>query len=152
MLTVGVRAPDFELKTSQGYVHKLSDYKAKTVVLYFYPKDDTPGCTKEACNFKDNIKLFQAKNAVIIGISADDEESHEKFKKKYDLPFTLLADTEKKVIKEYGVWQEKSMYGKKYMGIVRTTFIIDKNRVIRRIFEKVKPENHWAEVLEVIKK
>src|SRR5437660_1004721 len=125
MPAIGDKAPDFTLKDDQGKDVSLGDFKGKTVVLYFYPKDDTPGCTTEACGFRDDEKKFQKKNTVILGVSADEVASHGKFKTKYKLPFPLLSDPEKKTIQAYGVWKEKSMYGKKYMGIERTTFIID---------------------------
>lgn len=145
MLKEGDKSPDFSLKDAEGKVHKLSDYKGK-VVLYFYPKDDTPGCTKEACNFRDNFSEIK-KKAVILGVSPDSQESHKKFQKKYTLPFTLLADTEKEVVNKYGVWKEKIFMGKKYMGIERTTFILN-NGKIEKIFPKVKPDEHVKEVLE----
>ena len=147
MLNEGSKAPDFSLKNSNEKIHKLSDYKGK-IVLYFYPKDDTPGCTKEACNFRDSFSEIK-KKAVILGISADSSDSHKKFQEKYSLPFTLLADIEKEVVQKYGVWKEKNMYGRKYMGIERTTFIIN-NGKIEKIFHKVKPEEHIKEVLEIL--
>ena len=147
MIKEGNKAPDFSLKDSEGRVHKLSDYKGK-IILYFYPKDDTPGCTKEACNFRDNFSEIK-KKAVIFGVSIDSPDSHKKFQEKYSLPFTLLADTEKEVVQKYGVWKEKNMYGKKYMGIERTTFIIN-NGKIEKIFHKVKPDEHVKEVLGVL--
>src|SRR5437016_4949774 len=124
MLSVGDPAPDFKLKDDGGNEVRLNDLKGKKVVLYFYPKDDTPGCTTEACSFRDDLKKFKAKNAVVLGVSADSMESHAKFKQKFKLPFPLLSDPEKKMLEAYGVWKEKSMYGRKYMGIERTTFII----------------------------
>jgi len=150
MLIEGQKAPAFSLPDSQGKFHKLSDYKGRKVVLYFYPKDDTPGCTKEACSFRDDFAKYSAKNAVIIGISADKADSHTKFKEKFGLPFILLSDTDKKVIKDYGAWQEKSMYGKKFMGIQRTTFIIDENRKIIKIFPKVSVDGHSYEILSIM--
>ena len=148
----GKPAPDFSLPATGGKEFKLSDYQGKkNVVVYFYPKDDTPGCTKEACDFRDSYKKFEKADAVILGVSADPDSSHEKFRKKYGLPFILLSDETKEVIKKYGVWKEKSMYGKKYMGIERTTFIIDKEGKIRKIFPKVKVESHWEEVLAALK-
>jgi peroxiredoxin Q/BCP len=148
MVKVGKKAPDFSLADQNGIKHKLSDYQGKPVVLYFYPKDDTPGCTKEACSFRDSYAEFREAGIEVIGISVDDEESHEKFREKYNLPFTLLADTEQKVVEDYGVWVEKNNYGKKYWGTARMTFLIDKDGRIIHIFEKVKPEDHAQEVLE----
>jgi peroxiredoxin Q/BCP len=150
-LKVGDKAPSFKLKNQDGETISLSDLKGKAVVLYFYPKDDTSGCTKEACNFRDEFPKFGKMNAEIIGISADSVESHKKFAKKYGLPFNLLSDEKKDTLEKYGVWQEKSMYGKKYMGIVRTTFIIDSSGKITKIFPKVKVDNHNEEVMEALK-
>jgi len=147
MLTEGAKAPDFTLQDDAGATVSLKDFKGKTVVLYFYPKDDTPGCTKEACDFRDNEKKFKKQNTVILGVSADSTESHAKFKKKFDLPFSLLSDPGKKVIQSYGVWKEKSMYGKKYMGIERTTFVIDPNGNIAKIYPKVSVTDHIETVL-----
>lgn len=145
MLKEGQKAPEFELMDSFGKVHKLSQYKGKKVILYFYPKDDTPGCTKEACNFRDGISLF--KNATIIGISSDSIESHKRFADKYKLPFILLSDPKKETIKKYGVLKEKSMFGNTFLGIVRSTFIIDEKGNIKKIFEKVEVDGHDKEVL-----
>ena len=131
MLKPGDPAPDFKLMSDEGKEVSLKDLRGKKVVLYFYPKDDTSGCTKEACSFRDNIKLFEKKNAVIIGVSKDSVKSHKKFKNKFDLNFPLLSDETKEMIGAYGVWKEKSMYGKKYMGIERTTFIIDEKGKIK---------------------
>jgi peroxiredoxin Q/BCP len=150
-LKVGDKAPSFKLKNQDGETISLSDLKGKPIVLYFYPKDDTSGCTKEACNFRDEFPKFGKMKAEIIGISADSIESHKKFAEKYKLPFNLLSDVKKEVIEKYGVWQEKSMYGKKYMGIVRTTFIIDASGKIGKIFPKVKVDNHNKEVMEALK-
>src|SRR4030095_245967 len=147
MLKAGDKATYFKLIADNGETVSLKDYKGKKVVLYFYPKDMTTGCTAESCDFRDNIKKIEKKNAIVIGISADDIKSHAKFKEKYKLPFTLLSDETKKVLKAYGVWQEKSMYGRKYMGIVRTTFVIDEKGKIEKVFEKVKVEGHVDEVL-----
>jgi len=147
MLKIGDKAPDFKLKSDVGETINLKDYKGKKVILYFYPKDMTSGCTKEACDFRDNIKKFEKKNAVVIGVSADNTASHQKFKDKYDLPFTLLSDETKKMLTDYGVWQEKSMYGRKYMGIARTTFVIDEKGKIEKVFEKVKVDGHIDEIL-----
>lgn len=147
MLKVGDKAPDFSLVADNGEKVSLKDYKGKKVVLYFYPKDMTSGCTQEACDFRDNIKRIEKKNAVVIGVSPDDTKSHNKFKDKYELPFTLLSDETKTMLKDYGVWQEKSMYGRKYMGVVRTTFIIDEKGKIEKIYEKVKVPGHIDEIL-----
>lgn len=148
MPEAGQIAPDFTLTDENGDSHTLSDYQGKTVLLYFYPKDDTSGCTTEACNFRDDYSAYQEANVVILGVSADDEKSHLKFKTKYDLPFTLLADVEKQVVNLYGVWGIKKMYGKEYEGIYRTTFLIDETGKIIKVFEKVKPANHSEEILE----
>jgi peroxiredoxin Q/BCP len=150
MPEVGQKAPTFELKDQTGKTHKLSDYKGKWVVLYFYPKDETPGCTKEACSFRDNIGAVQKKNAVVLGVSADDVASHDKFAKKLDLNFPLLADPERKVVEPYGVWVEKSNYGRKYMGIQRATFLIDPHGVIGKVWPKVSLDGHTEEVLAAI--
>lgn len=151
MVEEGKKAPDFTLPDQNGEKVKLSDLKGKYVVLYFYPKDDTPGCTKEACNFRDSFPKFDKTDAVILGVSPDSVASHKKFAEKYKLPFQLLADEDKKVVEKYGVWKEKSMYGKKYMGVERTTFIIDPEGKIKKIFPKVKVDNHHKEVLEALK-
>ena len=150
-IKVGDKAPSFKLKNQDGKTISLSVLKGKPIVLYFYPKDDTSGCTKEACNFRDEFPKFGKMKAEIIGISSDSVESHKKFAQKYKLPFNLLSDEKKEVIEKYGVWQEKSMYGKKYMGIVRTTFIIDASGKIGKIFPKVKVDNHNKEVMEALK-
>ncbi len=150
-LNVGDKAPSFKLKNQDAKVISLADFKGKPVVLYFYPKDDTSGCTKEACNFRDEFPKFGKMKAEIIGVSADSVESHKKFADKYKLPFNLLSDEKKEVVEKYGVWQEKSMYGKKYMGIVRTTFIIDASGKISKIFPKVKVEEHNKEVMDALK-
>lgn len=150
-LESGDKAPSFKLKNQDGKTISLADLKGKPVVLYFYPKDDTPGCTKEACNFRDEFPIFGKLKAEIIGVSIDSVESHKKFAVKYKLPFNLLADDKKEVVEKYGVWQEKSMYGKKYMGIVRTTFIIDADGKISKIFPKVKVDDHNKEVMEALK-
>ena len=150
-LKVGDKAPAFKLKNQDGETISLSNLKGKPVVLYFYPKDDTSGCTKEACNFRDEFPKFGKMKAEIVGVSADSVESHKKFAEKYKLPFNLLSDEKKEVLEKYGVWQEKSMYGKKYMGIVRTTLIIDSVGKIQKIFPKVKVDNHNKEVIEALK-
>ena len=146
-LKAGDRAPDFKLPAGDGGEISLSALKGKRVVLYFYPKDDTSGCTKEACSFRDEIKKFEKKNSVIIGVSIDSAASHKKFADKYELPFALASDEKKELVKKYGVWREKSMYGRKYMGIERTTFVIDEEGKIAQIFRKVKVEGHTDEVL-----
>ena len=150
-LKVGDKAPSFKLKNQDAKTISLSDFKGKPVVLYFYPKDDTSGCTKEACNFRDEFPKFGKLKAEIIGVSADSVESHKKFAQKYKLPFNLLSDEKKEVLEKYGVWQEKSMYGRKYMGIVRTTVIIDSSGKISNIFPKVKVDVHNKEVIEALK-
>ncbi len=146
MPTIGRSAPAFTLDTDTGERLSLKDLKGKPVVLYFYPKDDTSGCTTEACEFRDAFPRFRKANAVILGVSPDSVKSHQKFKAKYDLLFTLLSDPEHMVAEQYGVWKEKSMYGRKYMGIERTTFIIDAAGKLAKIFAKVKPAGHAAEV------
>ncbi len=148
MLSAGDNAPDFNLMSDDGKNFSLKYLKGKKVILFFYPKDDTSGCTAEACSFRDNIKIIEKQNAVVIGVSKDNTLSHQKFKKKYDLPFTLLSDENLDMIKNYGVWKEKSMYGKKYMGIERTTFIIDEEGRIINIYNKVKVEGHTEEILK----
>ena len=150
-LKVGDKAPSFKLKNQDGKIISSSDFKGKPIVLYFYPKDDTSGCTKEACNFRDEFPKFGKMKAEIIGVSADSVESHKKFATKYKLPFNLLTDEKKEILEKYGVWQEKSMYGRKYMGIVRTTFIIDSSGKISNIFPKVKVDKHNQEVMEALK-
>jgi peroxiredoxin Q/BCP len=149
-LKVGQKAPDFTVLNDSGEKVKLSDFKGKKVVLYFYPKDDTPGCTKEACAFRDGIQEIKKRGAVVVGVSVDPVESHQKFKTKFNLNFPLLADTDKKMVEAYGTWKEKSMYGKKYMGVERTTFIIDEQGKISHIFPKVKVDEHYEEVLEAL--
>lgn len=150
-LKVGDKAPAFKLKNQDGEIISLSDLKGKPVVLYFYPKDDTPGCTKEACNFRDEFPKFGKLKAEIIGISTDSVESHKKFADKYKLPFNLLADEKKEIVENYSVWKEKNMYGRKYMGIERTTFIIHANGKISKIFPKVKVDDHNKEVMDALK-
>ncbi len=150
MLKPGDKAPEFSLTSDEGKKVSLKDLKGKKVILYFYPKDDTSGCTAEACSFRDNIKLIEKKNAVVIGVSKDNTVSHQKFKKKYSLPFTLLSDENLDMLKDYEVWKEKSMYGKKYMGIERTTYIIDEKGKIQDIFNKVKVQGHTEELLKKI--
>ena len=150
MIKEGNKAPEFSGKNQDGKSVKLSSFKGKkNIVLYFYPKDMTPGCTTEACNFKDQFKKFEA--SVILGVSIDPPKRHRKFIDKYDLPFELIADENKKIVNKYGVWREKKLYGKTFMGIVRSTFIIDKNGVIQKIFSKVKVKGHVDEVLGILK-
>lgn len=149
-IAAGQPAPDFTLPTETGDMLTLSSLRGQWVVLYAYPKDDTSGCTTESCEFRDAFPRFGTKNAVILGISPDGVKSHLKFKTKYDLPFTLVADEEKVALQAYDVWKEKSMYGKKYMGVERTTFVIDPAGTIAKVFEKVKPAGHAAEVEAVI--
>lgn len=150
MLKVGQKAPSFKLNDQNGKPVSLKDFAGQTVVLYFYPKDLTSGCTQQACDFRDQFAAFRKKKAVILGVSKDDEKRHTKFIATHDLPFTLLADVDAKVCDAYGVWKEKSMYGRKYMGIVRTTFVIDGAGKIAEIFEKVKVPGHVAAVLETV--
>jgi thioredoxin-dependent peroxiredoxin len=152
MPEVGSKAPQFTLESQDGKKVSLKDLAGKKVVLYFYPKDDTPGCTKEACSFTDNFAKFKKEGAVVLGVSADSVDSHKKFEKKYDLGITLLSDPQKEVINKYGVWKEKNMYGRKMMGIERTTFLIDGDGKIARIFPKVKVDGHSEKVLEELKK
>ncbi len=147
MLEAGMKAPDFSLPDKDGNTVSLSDFAGKKVVLYFYPKDNTPGCTRQACAFAGLYKEFMAKNTVVIGISKDSAASHIKFAEKYDLPFILLADTELDAIKKYGVWQEKKLYGKASWGVVRTTFVIGEDGKIEKIMPKVKPDTNAAEIL-----
>jgi peroxiredoxin Q/BCP len=148
----GTMAPDFTLDTDAGTPLTLSSLRGRPVVLFFYPKDDTPGCTIESCEFRDLLPRFQGVNAEVLGISPDDVKSHVKFRKKFDLPYPLLADVGHPVAELYGVWQEKSMMGRKYMGNARTTFVIDREGRIAKVFEKVSPLGHAAEVAEVVAK
>jgi peroxiredoxin Q/BCP len=150
-LQPGDKAPAFKLADETGKPVSLSDFKGKQVVLYFYPKDSTPGCTTEACDFRDNLNRIAKTGAVVLGVSADSSESHRKFKEKQGLNFPLLSDPDKKAIEAYGVWQEKSLYGRKFMGIVRSTFIIDGKGSIAKVFPKVKVAGHVDEVLEALK-
>jgi peroxiredoxin Q/BCP len=147
-LQVGDAAPQFTTKDQDGKAVSLSDFKGKKVVLYFYPNDMTPGCTAEACSLRDNYKVLQKQGYVVLGISSNDEKSHRKFIEKEQLPFSLLADTDKSVHEKYGTWGEKSMYGRKYMGTLRVTFVIDEKGVIREIIEKVDTKNHASQILD----
>lgn len=150
MLQEGNPAPDFTLEDDTGRKVRLSSFRGKSVVVYFYPKDDTPGCTKEACGFRDAFDQFLAKGAVVIGISPDKPASHAMFKAKYGLPFMLLADPEATVLKPWGAWGEKSMYGKKYEGVLRSTVLIGTDGIIKKIFPKVSPEGHALEILAML--
>ena len=147
MLSIGTMAPDFTLPDQNGANHSLSDYRGQKVILYFYPKDNTAGCTRQACGFKDLMPQFREKGAVILGVSKDSVASHKRFEEKYGLPFTLLSDVEKTVIQAYDVWKEKKNYGKVSMGVVRTTYLIDENGVIIRAFDKVKAADNPAQML-----
>lgn len=150
-LSPGFLAPDFALLDQDGKMHTLSDYHGRWVLLYFYPKDDTPGCTKEACMLRDAFPRFEGTHAEVFGVSKDSVASHKKFAEKYDLPFPLLSDVEGSVVEAYGVWQEKTFMGKTHMGIVRSSFLIDPDGIIRKVYEAVKPEVHAEEVLEDLK-
>ena len=147
MLNVGTAAPDFTLPDQNGQTHSLSNYRGQKVILYFYPKDNTAGCTKQACNFKELMPQFREKGAVILGVSKDSVASHKRFEEKFGLPFTLLSDEDKAVIQAYDVWKEKKNYGKVSMGVVRTTYLIDENGVIVRAFDKVKAADNPAQML-----
>ena len=149
-IPVGSDAPDFTLEDESGTPRRLSEYRGSPVVLYFYPKDDTPGCTKEACNFRDDYSAYQQAGVVVLGVSPDNVKSHAKFKTKYELPFTLLADEGHQVCLQYAVWGPKKFMGKDYEGVLRTTFLIDAQGKIARVFENVKPEQHSAEILEAL--
>jgi peroxiredoxin Q/BCP len=146
----GKPAPDFELRSDSGESVKLSDLRGKQVGLYFYPKDDTPGCTTQACGIRDAYGEFEREGAVVLGVSPDDERAHAKFKKKFELPFTLLADTDHGVADEYGVWVEKKYMGKTYMGVDRSTFVIDADGTVKRVLRKVKPDTHADDVLAAL--
>lgn len=150
MLEVGSLAPDFSLPDENGEIHKLSDYRGQKVILYFYPKDNTAGCTKQACGFKDRYPLIQEKGAVVLGISKDSVRAHKNFKTKYDLPFTLLSDPEHQVIEMYDVWKEKKNYGRVYLGIVRSTYLIDEKGIIVKALEKVKPDQNPQDMVDVL--
>lgn len=149
-LKVGDKAPAFSLKNTEGKTVKLADYKGKKVVLYFYPKDDTPGCTKEACGFRDDFSALRERGVEVIGVSGDNQKSHQKFTEKYSLPFTLLSDPDHSVMEKYGAWGEKNMYGKIVQGVLRSTFVIDEQGKIAHIFRKVKTDTHSQDVLKVI--
>lgn len=146
----GEKAPDFTAKNQNGEEISLSDYKGKNVILYFYPKDDTPGCTAEACSFRDNYQSLLQQGFEVIGVSTDDEKSHKKFESKYNLPFALIADSEKKIVEDYGVWVEKNMYGKTYMGTARTTFLIGTDGIIKNIIRKVDTQNSSQQILDLL--
>jgi len=150
MVSEGSPAPDFELASSTGERVKLSDFRGRPVVLYFYPKDDTPGCTTQACGIRDAYDEFERAGAVVLGISPDDERSHAKFKEKYDLPFTLLADTDHAVADEYGVWGEKSYMGRTYLGVKRSTFVVDADGTVAKVMHDVKPATHADDVLATL--
>lgn len=150
-LKEGMAAPGFEGVDQNGKLVKMSDFRGKKIVLYFYPKDNTPGCTTEACNLRDNYNAFLKKGFTVIGVSVDDVKSHNKFAEKFSLPFPLIADTGMKIVNDYGVWQEKSMYGKKYMGTVRTTFIIDEKGIIEKVISKVETKSHSEQIFGLYK-
>ncbi len=151
MLRLKDKAPDFELRDTYGNKVKLSNFKGENIILYFYPRDLTPSCTLEACNFRDDYEKYKKKNIVILGVSSDDEKLHKKFTEKHNLPFTLLCDINKEVSKKYGVYKKKKFLGKEFMGIERTTFLIDKEGKIKHISPKVKVQNHSKEILELLK-
>ena len=150
MLTEGIKAPDFTLNDKDGNAVSLADFKGRKVVLYFYPKDNTPGCSRQACAFAAAYGDFRKNNAAVSGISKDSEASHRRFAEKYNLPFIILSDPELTAIKAYGVWQEKKLYGKVSMGVVRTTYVIDENGIIEKVMPKVKPDTNAAEILEYL--
>lgn len=150
VLKVGDKAPDFIGKTQNGEDIKLQDFKGEKLILYFYPKDNTPGCTAEACDLRDNYNMWLSKGFKVLGVSPDSEKSHQKFIEKYDLPFDLISDTEKVILKAYGAWGEKKMYGKTYEGVLRTTYVIDENGVIEQVFTKVKTKEHTEQILSQI--
>ena len=151
IIEVGQQAPDFMLSDENGQIPHLSDYQGKYVLLYFYPKDDTPGCTKEACNFRDDYSQYDDANVIILGVSPDSPQSHAKFKSKYNLPFTLLADEDHKVCELFGVWGPKKSFGKEYEGVHRTTYLINPDGRIQKVYKKVSPANHSVEVLEELR-
>jgi thioredoxin-dependent peroxiredoxin len=150
-IAAGIQAPEFSLLDDSKVMRRLSDFHGRPVVLYFYPKDDTPGCTTEACNFRDDYSAYVTADIVVLGVSPDSVQSHEKFKKKFSLPFPLLADEEHKVCDLYGVWGPKKFIGRDYEGVLRTTFVIDSNGRVAKVFENVRPSEHSAEVLDAVK-
>ena len=149
-LKEGDKAPEFTAKDQNGKTVSLADYRGKNVILYFYPKDDTPGCTAEACSFRDNYQSMLSKGFEVIGVSTDNEKSHKKFVNKYSLPFTLIADDDKSIVEAYGLWVEKNMYGRKYMGTARTTFIIDADGIIKKVIDKVDTKNSSQQVIDLL--
>lgn len=149
-ISAGGQAPDFTLPDDEGRMHTLSEYRGKPVVLYFYPKDNTSGCTKEACGFRDDYSAYQDAGVIILGVSPDSSKSHANFRTKYELPFILLADPDREVLKKYGAWGLKKLYGREYEGVLRTTFLIGEDGNILKVFEKVKPANHSAEILAAL--
>ena len=151
MIKENEKAPQFELKDQDGKLVRLQDFAGKPLVLYFYPRDNTPGCTTEACNFRDDYSAYQELGVEIVGVSTDDETSHTKFITKFELPFTLLADVDHKVCEAYGVWGKKKNYGREYFGVMRTTFLIDRDGKVVKVFEGVKPADHSAEVITAVK-
>lgn len=151
-LEVGMTAPDFALADKDGIVRRLTDFRGQTVVVYFYPKDDTPGCTRQACAFRDSFAALRSLNAVVIGISKDSVESHARFAEKYVLPFILCADPERTAIEAYGVWREKTNFGKTTMGVVRSTFVIDPDGVVARIFPRAKPDTNAQQIVDFLSK
>jgi peroxiredoxin Q/BCP len=150
-LTKNTKAPTFTGKDQNGKSVSLADFKGKKVVLYFYPEDDTPTCTVEACNLRDNFSLLKKNGFIVLGVSPDEDKKHKKFETKYNLPFTLIADTDHKIIDKYGVWGEKQLFGRKYMGLIRTTFLIDEKGIIKKIFLKPNSKEHTQEILEAWK-
>lgn len=151
-LQIGDKAPTIEAKNQNGELIRLTDFLGKKVILYFYPKDNTPGCTTEACNFRDNYQSLRNDGFEVIGVSIDNEQSHQKFISKFDLPFNLLADDDQKIVNDYGVWVEKNMYGRKYMGTARTTFVIDEQGIIQHIIKKVDNKNASQQIRDLIRK
>jgi peroxiredoxin Q/BCP len=150
MISENQQAPEFELETDEGKKVKLSDFRGQKVILYFYPKDDTPGCTTQACDLRDHIQEIDSRGAVVLGVSPDDVASHKKFKEKYGLNFTLLADVDHEVAAQYGVWKEKNLYGRKTMGVERTSFVIDEKGNIAKVLPRVKPADHVGQILELV--
>ena len=150
LLEVGDRAPEFSAVDQYGMAASLEDFRGKKFVLYFYPKDDTPGCTKEACSFRDNFAAFRRRRVEVLGVSVDDVKSHKKFAEKFELPYRLLADPKKKIVKAYGVWGEKTLYGRRYLGTHRVTYLVDERAKIAAVWPKVKPDAHAREILEAL--